>query len=196
MVSHHSPAWWAAALSITVSLLISGCSSTPIASSEGPTAQGSSAAELVDTTVTKFDVITRLEPLTKAVVTYTDTDYLQMESDPASPVVLEQIEANYEEVQRQENLWREFTSGIDYSATSIRGLESAVNAFNDGLDIWQSNQERGLANYRKCLTTGGDSVQLSLCLLSGYSVDDEQQALAAYTTPLKSLFDTLGVEFQ
>lgn len=183
---------WVAALAITAALLASGCSTSSTDIPTGPATVGADLSGTAGTLVTKFDVISRLEPLTKAVVAYTESG--DVDSDPASPEVLAQVKAKYADVQQQEDNWRSFTSSIDYSASDIKGLETALSDYNSGLDAWQAQQDRGLANWNQCVSEGDSSLEIAACMLAGYSLEDEQAALAAYTGPLETLLATLGIQ--
>ena len=143
--------------------------------------------------MTKFEVISKLEPLTKSVVAYTDTDYTKSGLSPSSPQVLNAAKSNFDAIQRQEDVWREYAAGISSSPAGIPGLDVAITNYNEGLDAWQANQRRAIANWEKCLTEGGGDLSVATCMLNGYSIEDEQKALAMYTTPLKALLGALGV---
>ena len=180
---------------IAISLLIGGCGSAASTSADG-TSDGSGSVRGAGQAVTSYDVTTHLEPLAKAVLAYTGTDYLTSGTDPASPSVLREAEANYAYVQRQEDIWLEYVAGIDYEASGIPELEIAVRDFNFGLDEWQANQDRGMRNWNECISAGGGDWEVAACMLTGYSLADEQAALASYNTPLKGLLTTLGVATQ
>ena len=180
---------------IAMSLLIGGCGSAS-STSAGGTSDGAGSVGTAGQAVTAYDVTTHLEPLAKAVAAYTGTDYLTSGTDLGSIAVLREVEANYAKIQRQENLWLEYVSGIDFEASGISDLEPAVGEFNGGLDEWQANQDRGITNWTGCVAAGGGDSQVASCMLSGYSVADEQAALAAFTKPLKGLLTALGVATQ
>jgi hypothetical protein len=180
---------------MAISLLIGGCGSAA-STSAGGASDGAGSIGIAGQAVTAYDVTTHLEPLAKAVVAYTGTDYLTSGTDLASIAVLREVEANYAYVLRQEDLWLEYVSGIDFEASGIPDLEPAVGEFNGGLDEWQANQDRGITNWNGCVAAGGGDSQVAACMLSGYSVADEQAALAAYTSPLKGLLTALGVATQ
>jgi hypothetical protein len=180
---------------IVISLLIGGCGSAS-STSAGGTSDGSGSVGGAGQAVTAYDVTTHLEPLAKAVVAYTGTDYLTSGTDPVSPAVLREVEANYAYVLRQKDLWLEYVSGIDFEASGIPDLEPAIGDFNGGLDEWQANQDRGITNWNGCVAAGGGDSQVAACMLSGYSVADEQAAVAAYTSPLQGLLTALGVATQ
>lgn len=181
--------------SVAVAMLLAGCSSSG-SSTDAPSVTATEGNASVGQVVTKYEVISQLEPLTKAVVAYTDTDYTKSGGSPSSPVVLDEVESKYATIQTQENNWLNFTSGIDYSTSGISGLQAAVASYNAGLDTWQQHQEQGLSNWKKCVADGGGDLVVASCMLTGYSLEDEQEALTAYTTPLKALLSSLGVETQ
>lgn len=189
MIQLKAHTWIGLAGSIAMILLMSGCASSGQSSTSPELEEVAVSSQAVGRVVTKFEVISHLEPLTKSVVAYTETDY---GDDAGSPAVLAQVETNLSAIQTQEEIWRDFTSAIDYESSEISGLEQAISGYNTGLDSWQANQERGLANWKKCVSGGGGDLEVAGCMLTGYSIEDEQEALNAYSTPLKALLQTLG----
>lgn len=193
---------------IATSMLLSGCASSsddsamlePTRSSASPSGSMSdsatSPASESGNVVTKFEVISRLEPLTKAVVAFTDTDYTNSGGSMSSPEVLSKVMANFAAVQRQKELWLDFAGGINYTASGISGLEVAIGNYSEGLDAWQAQQSQVLVNWEKCVSDGGNDLSISTCILNDYPIKDEQKARDAYTTPLKALLSALGVSVQ
>ena len=170
-----------------VLLGITGCGGS---SSTGSPDASSSAPEAIAGAVSKYQVAEELQPLTKAVVAYTDADYGE---DPADPATVAQAEANFDNVLSAEEKWRTFASGIDYAASDIPGLEPAIQGYNTALDDWQSLQESGLVMWQDCIDASSDSAAVAMCMVQGYSASDEQAALTQYTTAVKELLGVLGV---
>jgi hypothetical protein len=189
-------------------MLLSGCASSSDDSAvlEPTTSSASPSGSMPDSAtppasesgnvVTKFEVISRLEPLTKAVVAFTDTDYTNSGGSMSSPEVLSKVMANFAAVQRQKELWLDFAGGINYTASGISGLEVAIGNYSEGLDAWQAQQSQVLVNWEKCVSDGGNDLSISTCILNDYPIKDEQKARDAYTTPLKALLSALGVSVQ
>ena len=177
-----------AVVGAAVLLGIAGCGGS---SSTGSPDTSSSAPKALGGAVSKYQVAEALQPLTRAVVAYTDSDY---GTDPADPATLALAEDNYRKVQSAEDSWRDFASGIDYAASDIAGLQEAIAEYNEALDNWQGLQDSGLATWRNCVAGGSNSGQVAMCLMEGYSADNEQAALTQYTTAVKRLLNVLGVE--
>lgn len=140
--------------------------------------------------VARNDVAAKLRPLATAVVAYTDADYGE---DPADPATLALAEANFAKVEAAEQEWLDFSSGIDFATSDIAGLESAIQDYNQALNDWQSYQEQGLAMWQDCIDASGDSTMVAMCMLEGYSAEDEQASLTDYTSAVKQLLSALGV---
>lgn len=175
----------AAAAVLLVSLV--GCGGS---SSTGPIDMSSSAAEAAGEIVSKYQVAEELQPLAQAVVAYTDADYGE---DPADPATLAQAQANFGSILAAEEKWVAFARDIDYGASGISGLEPAIQRYNSALDDWQALQESGLVMWQGCIDASSDSAAVAMCMVQGYSVSDEQEALTKYTTAVKELLGVLGV---
>lgn len=185
MKKHQMALTTAAAAVLLVGLV--GCGGS---SSTGGTDTSNSVAESAGGAVSKYQVAEELQPLTKAVVAYTDADYGE---DPADPATLAQAAANFEEVLVAEKEWLAFAGGIDYTASDIPGLEPAIEGYNSALDDWQALQESGLIMWQDCIDASNDSTAVAMCIVQGYSPSDEQTALTNYTAAVKKLLGVLGV---
>lgn len=155
----------------------------------GSEATSASAASVV----TRFDVVSRLRPLTAAVVDYTESDYTSGGSSPYGDEVLSAVRANLESVESEERKWLSFTSGIDYEASGVPGLKGAIGEYNASLDAWQVGQEKGLQTWERCVSQYDDELQISVCLVSEYSIDDEKPLLDRYVQSIQQMFTVLGV---
>lgn len=168
-----------------LAVLSSGCAAP--ADSSAPT-----VARVAETpgasSFSKFDLFNQLQPLAMSVVRYTDSDY---GTDVASGGAFSLAQANLGEIDRRELEWRSYLTTVDVAA--IAGLESAVSTYNSALDRWQSAQARGLDNWESCMAQGGTDLEVSGCMLSGYSIADEMVVLDDYTTALRGLLEVLGV---
>lgn len=181
----------------TVSVVVVvACAAMVGCGSSGNSTQGDAGATSQDdasstgSIVTKYEVVSALEPLTKAVVAYTDSDY---GTDPSSPAVLAKVNDNFAAIESREAEWLDFTATIDYGSSDIEGLESAIAKYNAGLDSWQATQQRGLDYWAECQETGGGSTAVAACLMGSYTAADEQEALEQYSSGVKQLLGVLGV---
>lgn len=172
--------------SIGLVLLLSGCAQS---SPSNETFQGNTATES-SRTVSKFDVTSNLQPLAEAVVLYTDTDYGET---PSSPATIGLVEDNLEAVQSEARKWKSFVSQISYGEVDIAGLESAIRDYNAGLDQWLNTQNRGLEAWRKCAAENSNDLMVSVCLLSEQRLEEEFSARDNYIQGLEGLFAVLGV---
>ncbi|MEI8083323.1 MAG: hypothetical protein WCI74_15910 [Actinomycetes bacterium] len=179
---------------------VAGCSSSSSSQADGSGApaaiQGAAASESGATVVSKYDVTSNLQPLTKAVVAYTSATYAPDGASPYTAQVLSKIQANYGEIQTQEDVWRQYVGQIDYSSSGIAGLQGAIDDFNAGLDAWQAQQDKGMVVWDRCVGQGGGDLQISTCMVSSYPMTEEQAVLTSYTTPLKALMALLGIPTQ
>ena len=178
-------------LSFALVLGLTGCANTSTndstVTSDGAIADSS---EPTSREVTRFEVTERLERVAKAVVDYTDADY---GDEPTSSATLNQAQRKLEAVANERTKWDEFTSSIDYGASDIAGLESAVGGYEQGFEVWYSRQTQGLQNWMNCLEESSDDFVVAMCMLDGYSLEDEQEALDAYTVGLQRLLSVLGI---
>lgn len=157
--------------------------------SSSPSDAGSPSAA-TGAAVARNDVAAKLRPLATAVVAYTDADYGE---DPADPATLALAEANFAKVEAAEQKWLDFSSGIDFAASNIAGLEPAIQDYNQALNNWQSYQAQGLAMWQDCIDANGDSTMVAMCMLENTSMEDEQASLTDYTSAVKQLLSALGV---
>lgn len=176
-----------AAMVVTVVLTSCGDTNDPVE------AAGNTDGVLTSDVVTRFDVVSKLRPLTAAVVEYTDTDYAQGSTSPYSEAVLSSARSNLINVESEERRWLAFTSAIDYEASALPGLEEAIDGYNAALDAWQAGQVTGLRTWDKCLGDYEDEFLISACMLSEYNMDDEKPLLDQYIGAIKQLFVVLGV---
>ena len=170
---------------------LTGCSSTTstdpgVASESGPGASSESTLN----EVTRYEVTQKFEPLAMAVVDYTAADYGDA---PASEATLDLAQEKFDAVTNERKQWDDFTSTIDYEASDIDGLESAIIGYDQGLAAWYSSQEKGLKNWGDCQEQSTDEFVVATCMLDGYSLEDEQAALATYTDGLLELMTILGI---
>jgi hypothetical protein len=180
----------AVAVALVGTVVLLGISACGGSSPTGSPERSSSAAETSGGTVSKYEVAEELQPLTKAVVAYTDSDYGE---DPADPATLAQAEANFDKVLSAKDQWLSFVAGIDFASSDISGLESAIQGYNGALDDWQALQESGLIMWQDCIDASSDSTAVAMCMVEGYSASDEQAALTNYTSAVKELLGVLGV---
>lgn len=171
---------------VVMLLTLGGCGSSSTSGSNDVRVSTAAAGGAV----AKYDVASQLQPLTKAVVAYTDADY---GNDPSDPATLALAQEKYQAIQSAEDSWLSFTSGIDYASSNISGLEAAIGEYNSALNNWQSLQDTGLELWQDCIDTGSDGEMVAMCLLQGYSAEKEQAALTSYTTAVKELLNVLGV---
>lgn len=180
-----------AAMLVAAVFGLTGC--TNISTDDSTVRSNGDAADSSESTlreVTRFEVTENLERLARAVVDYTDSDY---GDEPASPSTLNQAETNLEAVASVRQKWDEFTSNIDYAASDIAGLEAAVSDYDDGFEAWYLRQSQGLQNWKNCLEESSDEFVVAMCMLDGYSLEDEQAGLDAYTVGLQRLLTVLGI---
>lgn len=176
---------------IAVTLVLAGCGGGSTSESTSTTSGEVSSSE-VDSSqeVSKFQVTERLERLAKAVVAYTDADYGE---EPTSLATLNQAQSKLDVVAEERAAWNEFTSTINYETSDIPDLQSAIRGYDKGFDAWYSRQFDGLRNWQKCQEESSDDFVVAMCMLDGYSLEDEQEALDAYTVGLQNLLTVLGI---
>lgn len=143
--------------------------------------------------VTRFDVVFELQPLAHAVITYSEGDYMSASSSLYSDETLSAVVLNLETVESEERRWLAFTSGLNFDASGMPGLEGAVAEYDSAPDAWQVDQEAGLLVWKVCVGKHEDDFLIRVCMISGYSVGDDKPLFDRCVKSLQQMLVVLGV---
>lgn len=177
-------------------LTISGCSSSSnsqVESDSGGANNESTINEEINTTPSNYQILKVLEPLLSSIVKFTDTEYVAEGQDPNYKGIFPIMKSNFAAIMESEANWRELTNQINYQETGISGLESSINAYNNGLEQWIAHQQAGIMRWQTCLDANDEDFQMTICTIEGLDFEKEQSILDAYTTPLRNLLEKLGL---
>lgn len=178
-------------------LINSGCASNS-AETVSSESNSSIAEEVIEENISgeklsRYEILSVLEPLATSIVTYTDTQYVPEGEDPNFNEIFPVMKSNFALVLDNETRWTNFVNRIDYESSDIPDLKSSIDAYQIGLDQWIERQEQGIKLWETCLAETVTDFNMMLCTIKDLDMDEEQKVLNAYLTPLKNLFQTLGV---
>jgi len=177
-------------------LTISGCSSSSNSQVEPDSGGMNSESAIndgINTTPSDYQILKVLEPLLSSIVKFTDTEYIAEGQDPNYKAIFPIMKSNFAAVMEAEANWKELTSQINYQETNISGLESNINAYNEGLEQWITHQQAGITRWQTCLDANDEDFQMTICTIEGLDLEKEQSILDSYTAPLRNLLEKLGL---
>jgi len=148
----------------------------------------------VEDAFSTYETIQQLQPLVKAVVAYTDADYLALDDFALSTTVQQVAETKLNTVIGAQTDWLDFLDQRAFAIIAPAPTNEAALDFNTSLDSWLDLQTEGVGRWEQCLRDYSTEIGITACVLLGVDSSSEGKSLVDYTGSLKALMSQLGIE--